>query len=132
VKTYSSAQTKEWCKKEKHPQAQYTFMRDTVFTIGGMQVHTYYPGAGHTKDNIVVWFPQAKVLYGGCFIKSRETDDIGNLSHADPQAWTGSLRRLMRKYPGVHYVVPGHQAYGNAGLLQHTLDIVEAYNKKQH
>jgi glyoxylase-like metal-dependent hydrolase (beta-lactamase superfamily II) len=132
VKTYSSVSTKQWCKKEHKPQAQYTFSRDTVFTIGGLQVQTFYPGPGHTQDNIVVWFPQAKVLYGGCFIKSMETDNIGNLSDADPRAWVTSLHQLVRRYPAVKYVVPGHQAWSGPELLQHTLDIVQAYNKNKH
>jgi metallo-beta-lactamase class B len=51
---------------------QYTFTHDTTFNIAGVTLQAYYPGAGHTRDNIVVWVPQDKVLFGGCLIKSLE------------------------------------------------------------
>jgi len=30
----------------------------------------FFPGMGHTRDNIVVWLPRQQVLFGGCFLKS--------------------------------------------------------------
>jgi hypothetical protein len=74
AKTYTSKQTYILAKKEKNELPQYTFAGDTTFTIGGVTLQTYYPGEGHTKDNIVVWVPQDKVLFGGCLVKSLEAD----------------------------------------------------------
>ena len=50
-------------------------------TVGGTQVRVIYPGAAHAPDNIVTFFPESGVLFGGCLVKSG--DDLGNLGDAD-------------------------------------------------
>lgn len=124
VKTYSSLQTLELCKARGEKQAAYYFTKDTTFTVGGVAVQTYYPGEGHTKDNIVVWLPQQKVLDGGCFIKSTDTNDIGNIADANVKQWPASVKRVMHKFPDAAYVIPGHQGWQDKNALQHTLDIL--------
>lgn len=129
VKTYSSVLTKQLCKKEGNDEAEYTFTKDTAFTLGGVTMETYYPGAGHTKDNIVVWLPQQKILFGGCFVKSTETNSIGNIADADIMQWPASIKNVMSKYRDAKYVIPGHQSWSNPNGLQHTLDILAAVKK---
>ncbi len=43
------------------------------FELVKNSIEIFYPGAGHTQDNIVVWLPKAKILFGGCFVKSRHS-----------------------------------------------------------
>jgi len=124
IKTYASQQTVELCKAKGQPQPEYYFTKDTAFNIGGVPVQTYYPGEGHTKDNIVVWLPQQKILYGGCFIKSTDTNDIGNVADANVKQWPQSVQNVMRKFPNTAYVIPGHQGWKDKNALQHTLDVV--------
>lgn len=133
IRTYSSARTLELCKERNEQQAAYTFNKDTSFNIGGVQVQTYYPGPGHTEDNIVIWLPGRKILYGGCFIKSTDAKGLGNLSDADPGRWDNSIRNVMRRFPDPRFVIPGHERWSNRRSLQHTLELVEAYqrDKKQ-
>ncbi|HEX9956708.1 MAG TPA: metallo-beta-lactamase, partial [Fibrella sp.] len=38
---------------------------DTTFTIGNVPIRCYFPGEGHTSDNIVVWLPKQQILHGG-------------------------------------------------------------------
>lgn len=42
---------------------------DTVFRIGNYTFETFYPGEGHTADNIMIWFSAEKILYGAYLIK---------------------------------------------------------------
>lgn len=125
IPTYTSEMTLKFCKKKHEKQAQFTFKKDTVFTIGGYKIQTYYPGKGHAPDNIVVWFEKDKVLYGGCFIKSTESKGLGNLSDADLKAWPKSIMNVMKKFPEPSFIIPGHQDWTNTTSLQYTLDMLK-------
>jgi metallo-beta-lactamase class B len=39
----------------------------------------FFPGAGHTRDNIVAWLPQQGVLFCGCLLKSSTAADLATL-----------------------------------------------------
>ena len=125
IPTYSSKLTYELCKKNHEKLAAHTFQNDTTFNIGDYKVETYYPGPGHTDDNIVIWFGADKVLYGGCFIKSCDWSDLGNMKDADTEAWPTSIRNVLKKYPKPVYVIPGHDSWTNNTGLQHTLKLLK-------
>ncbi len=99
---------------------------DTILTIGGQTLRTYFPGAGHVPDNMVVWLPRQQVLVGGCLVKSREAQDLGNVADADLTAWAPTIRRVMAEFSEARIVIPGHQAWSDAGCLQHTLNLLQA------
>lgn len=130
IATYASKFTKELCFKKGNRVPQYTFEKDTVFTVGGHRIETFYPGPGHSPDNIVIWLPKDKFLFGGCFIKSVENNDLGNLADANVAVWDESLEKLMKKIPKPAYVEPGHFK-GSKGwkAIKHTLKLVR---KKGH
>ncbi|PZX60884.1 BlaB/IND/MUS family subclass B1 metallo-beta-lactamase [Hydrotalea sandarakina] len=132
IKTYSSLQTQNLCIKKKEGLAQYTFANDTVFTVGNVQLQTYYPGPGHSGDNIVVWFPKEKILYGGCFIKSVATNDIGNLSDANVPEWRLAIQKTIQRFARATYVIPGHLDGYSPQNLQHTAHLVDNYLQQNH
>lgn len=68
----------------------------------------FFPGAGHTRDNVTAWFPGQKVLFGGCFVKSVTSHNLGNIADAVVGDWAASARRAQARYPGARVVVPGH------------------------
>ena len=106
------------------PETQYTFEGDTTFNVSQTVFETFYPGAGHSSDNIVVYFPNDKILVGGCFIKSVEAEDLGNLSDANIGMWPIAAKTLIRKYPKVKTVIPGHQKITpGKKALKHTLKL---------
>jgi len=119
--------TKELCRLHHEAQAGNVFTKDTTFTVGNYSFRTFYPGAGHTKDNIVIWVPKPRVLYGGCFVKSTEATDLGNLSDADPAAWAASIRRVMAAFPDPAFVIPGHLDWTDKESLSHTTRLLEEY-----
>lgn len=94
-------------------------------TLGPVEI--FYAGAGHSLDNIVVYVPDARVLFGGCAVHEQARDNAGNVADARLSAWPGSIRRVRLRYPEVAAVVPGHGVPGGAELLDHTIALVEAH-----
>jgi metallo-beta-lactamase class B len=90
-------------------------------------VEVFYPGAGHTLDNVVVWVPGDAVLFGGCLVKSTTAPDLGNLDDANVPAWPATMRVLARTYAPRH-VIPGHGTIAGDSLA-HTAALAKAANK---
>ena len=90
--------------------------------VGSVEV--FYPGPAHSPDNIVVWVPSARVLFGGCAVKSVDSN-LGNLADADTRAWPDAIHRVMERYHQAEVVVPGHGAEGGRELLTHTLELLK-------
>lgn len=128
VRTYSTQQTLELCRTINNAEAEYTFINDTTFNVGNVSFETYYPGWGHTADNIVIWVPNAKILYGGCFIKSTEAQGLGNLADADTKSWEEAVQKVMEKYPYAEYIIPGHEGWLDRGSLKYTYELLKMKN----
>lgn len=93
---------------------------ETSFWLVNDLIEVYYPGAGHTVDNVVVWLPQQGILFGGCFVKSTS---LGNLSDAKVEAWPNSARNLLSRYGNATLVVPGHGDVSDVSILESTLKL---------
>ena len=91
---------------------------------GGIEV--FYPGAGHTPDNVVVAVPRAGILFGGCLIRPAGAQNLGNTTDADVAAWADSVRAAAARYPAARLVVPSHGVPGGRGLLDHTIALADA------
>lgn len=89
----------------------------------------YYPGGGHTRDTVVVWFPVQKVLFGGCLLKSATATDLGNLADAVVDEWPTSLNRLKARYPDITLQIPGHGPIGG-NAIERTDTLVRAWLAK--
>jgi metallo-beta-lactamase class B len=97
---------------------------DTIINLGNTTFEIYYPGWGHTEDNIVVWVPQHKILYGGCFIKSKESETLGNIKESNIREWYESAKKVIKKFAAAKIIIPGHGNIGGKSLLKHTLKLV--------
>jgi metallo-beta-lactamase class B len=84
----------------------------------------YYPGAGHAADNIVVWFPAPRILFGGCLVKSEAATDLGNTADADLVSWPRAVKAVLDRYPTAALVVPGHGAVGTTAALTRTIELL--------
>jgi len=74
----------------------------------GPDLQLYFPGAGHTRDNVVAWCPRQQILFGGCLIKSSTSPSLGNVADAVLADWPASVRRVRARYQAAKCVVPGH------------------------
>ena len=132
IKTYSSAITDSISKITGKNRAAFLFNNDTTFKLGTEVVKTYFPGKGHTPDNIVIWFEKQKVLYGGCFIKSSDATDLGNLNDATPDQWLTSVNKVKMKFKSPKYIIPGHDDWKDGKGLFQTEFLLKQYLKNTH
>lgn len=93
---------------------------------GAVTAEVFFPGPAHTRDNVVVWLPASKVLFGGCMVRAASGKTLGNVADADVAAWPDSARALMDRYGQASVVVPGHGDPGGPELLAHTLALALA------
>ncbi|MES2589246.1 MAG: BlaB/IND/MUS family subclass B1 metallo-beta-lactamase [Bacteroidota bacterium] len=125
IKTYTSFQTYNLCKENKEKVAENYFINDTTFNFSGTKIQTFYPGRGHTEDNIVIWLENEKILFGGCFVKSVENKSMGNIADSDLLAWPKSIKNVQNKFPEIDLVIPGHFKWSNSKALKHTLKLLK-------
>ncbi|MDW7692633.1 subclass B1 metallo-beta-lactamase [Flammeovirgaceae bacterium SG7u.111] len=92
--------------------------------VGDKKVVSQFAGAGHTKDNIVSYFPSEKVLFGGCLIKETGAGK-GNLEDADVAAWPATVREVKAVFGDANIIIPGHGKHGGQDLLDYTIDLFE-------
>ncbi len=130
IRTYTTAMTDSLSKANHNNRAACLFSGDTSFHVGRHAFQTYYPGPGHSPDNIVIWFPKEKVLYAGCLVKSVAADNLGNLTDASVAAWGKSLKKLQHRFPHPAYVIVGHNGWRDKRSIMHTLAMITAYEKK--
>lgn len=78
----------------------------------------FYGGAGHTRDNIVVFVPDSQILYGGCFLKSATSADLGNVADAVMGDWAASVETMRTRYPTPKIVAPGHGALAGDSIAR--------------
>lgn len=128
IPTYASRQTNEILKSEHKPIALNTFEKGAKFQIGDEKFQIEYFGAGHTKDNLVIWFPEYKVLDGGCLVKSAEAENLGFVGEADLKAWPQTILAIKDKYKQINLVVAGHDNWKTPGALDRTLDLLKNKN----
>ena|SRR6218665_162093 len=131
IKTYSIKLTDDILKKSKEPRAKFIIPNDTTFTVGQHKFEVYYPGKGHAPDNIVVWFDKEKVLYGGCFVKSADAQDLGYLGDSDVKEWKKSISNVKTKFKNPKFIIPGHDDWKNIESLNHTGKLVNEYLAKK-
>jgi len=103
------------------PTAAADFVQDIARVSA--QCELFFPGAGHTRDNIVAWLPRQRVLFGGCFLKSMTSADLGYLADAVVADWAGSVRRLSARYSTPTITIPGHGSV-SGNPIGHTLALL--------
>ncbi len=130
IKTFTTQQTDELCKKNNKKRAQYLIEKDTSFNVGQYSFETYYPGQGHTADNIVVWFNKEKILYGGCLIKGAEAEDLGYLGDGNVLAYETTLKNVQAKYPNPKFIIVSHHDWNNLNSLKHSIKMAKQLKKK--
>jgi metallo-beta-lactamase class B len=115
--------------KFKAPNRLFDIEEGLKLTIGGEIVEVYFPGESHSMDNVVVYFHNRKILFGGCMIKSLESKSPGFTDDANMEEWPKSVEKVLKKYKDAMIVIPGHGDWGDTKLLKHTIGLLVNYNK---
>ncbi len=129
VPTHASKLTNQLLADLGQAQATHAFTGNTFSWLPEV-IEVYYPGGGHSKDNVVVWLPQEKLLFGGCLIRSIHSKTLGNTSDAVVSDWAESASHVLAKYGDVKTVVPGHGSLGGIELIKHTIQLAQKHNEK--
>ncbi len=90
---------------------------------------TFIPGPGHTRDNIVIYYESAKILFGGCLIRPGKSNSLGNTADADIANWANAVRKVAAEFPDAEIIIPSHGAKGGRELLDHTIALADAANE---
>jgi metallo-beta-lactamase class B len=103
---------------------EHTFYQELSLYIGGEKVQSRYFGEAHTRDNIVVWIPSEKILFGGCMVKAQGSEK-GNLADANQAAWSRTVTNVKNAFPYAKLVVPGHGKTEDTSLLNYTISLFQ-------
>ncbi len=107
------------------PDYRLDFQSDTTLYFGKTSFEIYFPGAGYSPDNITVYLPNERILFGGGLIKSATSRYLGNTRTANLPEWEKSIQKLYDKYPYVRVVIPAQGRYAGFELIKHSFNLVK-------
>jgi metallo-beta-lactamase class B len=125
IMTYTTTLTDELSKKNGMKRAEYLIDKDTTFNFGPYSFETFYPGHGHTADNIIIWFEKEKILYGGCLIKGADSENLGYLGDASKTEYASTLEKVERKCPDPKFIIVSHSDWKNINSLKHSIELAK-------
>ncbi|MGM5470345.1 subclass B1 metallo-beta-lactamase [Flavobacteriaceae bacterium LMO-SS05] len=120
IPSYANFKTIELAKEHHAVVPKNSFKDSLVLKVGTQTSLVKFFGEGHTKDNVVGYFPSEHILFGGCLIKTLDASK-GYLGDANLADWSSTVQQVKKAYPNVKLVVPGHGDYGNSALLDYTI-----------
>lgn len=122
IPSYANNKTIELAKATGANVPDHGFDNEQTLNIGSQKVYVKFFGEGHTKDNVVGYFPKEKAMFGGCLIKEVNATK-GYLGDANVQAWSATVEKLKAQYPDVKTIIPGHGKIGGTELLDYTIKL---------
>lgn len=122
IPSYANFKTIELAKENNLVVPKNGFTDTLTLKVGNEIVIVKYFGEGHTKDNVVGYFPSENIMFGGCLIKELKASK-GYLGDANVSNWSNTVEKIKMEYPNVNIVIPGHGEYGNSKLLDYTIKL---------
>lgn len=89
------------------------------------RVDVYYPGAGHAVDNLVIYVPRERVLFGGCLVRPPGARTLGNTADGDVRHWAAAVAAAGARFPEARIIVPSHGPPAGRELLEHTIALAQ-------
>lgn len=122
IPSYANYETIELAKENNFTVPQNGFKNLLELKVGKEKITARFFGEGHTKDNVVGYFPSENILFGGCLVKELNASK-GYLGDANLAEWSNTVEKVKKAYPKAKIVVPGHGEYGNQQLLDYTFKL---------
>jgi metallo-beta-lactamase class B len=122
IPSYACFRTIELAKENNFVVPKNSFSDSLILKVGDEKIIAKFFGEGHTKDNVVGYFPSENILFGGCLIKESEAGK-GYLGDANVAAWSGTVEKVKKAYPDVKIVIPGHGEIGGQKILDYTIQL---------
>ena len=111
IPSYAYFKTIELAKENNYVVPKNSFKDSLILKVGDENIIAKFFGEGHTKDNIVGYFPSENIMFGGCLIKELDASK-GYLGDANLKDWSNTVENVKKSYPNVKIIVPGHGEYG--------------------
>ncbi|XWN37228.1 MAG: subclass B1 metallo-beta-lactamase [Balneola sp.] len=124
IPSYGFIKTKKLALESDLPSPSNTFDDSLTVEIGDSFVKAIFFGGGHTEDNITLWLPEEKTLFGGCLVKSLRSGK-GNLEDANVHEWPKTISKIKDYFYEISVVIPGHGSHGGVELLDFTQRMFE-------
>ncbi len=128
IASYASFRTIELAKENGYVVPKNGFADSLILKVGNENITAKFFGEGHTKDNVVGYFPSENVMFGGCLIKELEATK-GYLGDARVSNWSNTVEKIKKEHPNVKVVVPGHGNFGDSKLLDYTIRLFSVHKK---
>lgn len=122
IPSYANNKTIVLTKENKVNVPDHGFDNNLTLNVGKEKVYITYFGEGHTKDNVVGYFPKDHVMFGGCLIKEIGATK-GYLGDANVKAWSKTVGKVKKAYPDATIIIPGHGEIGGRELLDYTINL---------
>lgn len=122
IPSYASFKTIQLANENHLAAPKNGFNESLVLKVGDENVLVKFFGEGHTKDNVVSYFPSEKILFGGCLIKAVGASK-GYLGDANVLEWSNTVESVKKEYPNAKIIIPGHGPFGNTRLLDYTITL---------
>lgn len=124
IPSFGSEKTIDLAQKAGEAVPQQSFSEELIQELGDIKVVSKYFGEGHTRDNVVVYVPSERVLFGGCLIKEMNAS-VGYLGDANVGTWAETVRGVKAGFGDIQKVIPGHGKAGGEELLDYTIGLFE-------
>ena len=122
IPSYANFKTIELAKENKLAVPKNGFRDSLVLKVGIENIIVKFFGEGHTKDNVIGYFPSENIMFGGCLIKELDASK-GYLGDANVADWSATVKKIKKEFSNVKIVVPGHGDYGDKKLLDYTIKL---------
>lgn len=122
IPSFGSDYTIDLAQKADEAVPQHGFSEELIQELGEIKVVSKYFGEGHTRDNVVVYVPSERVLFGGCLIKELNAS-VGYLGDANVGTWSETVRGVKAAFGDIKMVIPGHGKAGGVELLDYTIQL---------
>ena len=125
VESIANSMTIDKCMELDLLPPDYGFAESRIINFHDEEIECRYFGGGHSFDNIVVWLPDQRILFGGCLVRSANATNLGNTKDAVLNEWAGTVQNILQQYKDITLVIPGHGSSGGIELINHTLELLE-------
>lgn len=102
------------------------FESEARIRAGDYSLELFLPEGSNAPGDLLVWIPEARVLFGGALVRDPHAGALGPISPALLNRWAQAVRHTRDLSRGVRWVVPGEGDAGDAALLDHTLALLQA------
>jgi metallo-beta-lactamase class B len=124
IPSYANFKTIELAKANDFVVPKNSFKDSLNLKVGKEKIIAKFLGEGHTKDNVVGYFPSENVMFGGCLVKELNATK-GYLGDANVADWSATVQKVKAAFPNVKTVVPGHGVIGDKSLLDYTAKLFQ-------